>query len=1760
MNPTMITKRRFQFGASQLLKTTLALCLTLACLFIGSPASAAVDVCYSGGKYLPNFTINGDGYLNGSDILVTRNTGGQRTSVMYNTPLSTSGDIHIKYVINISAGADGADGMAFVMHNDPNTYHAIGTAGGGIGYETISPSVVVEFDTYTNSGDPNGNHVALTLNGVATHNLPANSGMPVNANPGITLESGSNIYVWIDYVASSTALSVYMSTSDSKPGTTTLSATIDVASKLGSQMYLGFTGSTGGSMSQHEIVALYASDTGAAGAACCSTNSDCASSPLGPVCDPVKHICGPCSSVESQCQGAAKSCDVSGAVDTCVDQCGGNYGSSATNACTNVNFKSCSTSGTTAGNCVSCNGDSNAGSALAYRCPSGAPVCADNGFCSFCTTNADCTAGAGHAGKVCDTSTGRCGCSSNSDCDATSAGPTCLAGNVCGCSADSQCGNGQFCSNSVCVSKLAIGAAIPNDSLHGGTCSVANGSNVCLSGLCNTSTNTCAGPNATTSCTAANQCATNICGSNGKCGLADFAGTCSSVAQCQSGICGVSQVCLAADSCWGDGDCASGKFCDRANKVCTDKLGPGTAIPNDGALHLGSCDSAGAVCASGACNTTQKTCAAANGVACSGDSQCVVNICGSNGLCGIADYEGACVPANGATLCQSGACSIGEVCMQSTDCYVDSDCSATQYCERSSHTCRTKLGPGQAVPSDTLHDGTCSSASAVCAAGLSCNTVAKTCAAANEAQCSSTEQCVSNICGTNGLCGLQLGGQGCTVDSATAVCQSGTCSATAQTCIPSSNGCGSDADCAAGTYCDGLSYTCKSKLPAGSPVPNDGLHDGSCSSASAVCTAGLSCNPQTRTCAASLGADCTSPEECVVDVCGSGKCGIATGQSGCTTNTATTLCQSGFCGAISGVCVSSANGCANDADCSSDQYCDAATWQCTNKLAAGTALPTDALHDGQCPVSNTAVACASGLCNTAKNTCAASNSAGCAQASDCVANACGANSKCGLADGEAGCASETATVVCQSGVCAASGTCVPPDGCFVDSDCTATQYCDRANLTCHAKLSKGDAIPEDGLHSGTCTTTDAQATCQSGLCNPQTNTCAEANGGDCGNDNQCLATVCGSNGKCGLAAGDSGCVASNGVDLCQSGNCSPSGVCIPTNTACWMDSDCASGQYCDRSNNTCVGKLGVGKPIPADGLHDGRCSVGIAAIVCATGLCNIATDTCANVVNSSCSEASQCTTNACGANGICGLADGQGPCSEATAALCQSGTCGAQSNTCIPKENGCSVDAECPTGRYCNPASMTCVATLSAGAGLPKDALHSGACSPALAAAVCSSGACNSTTNTCSEPNGSACQSAAQCTNNQCGTNGLCGLANRQTGCTVATQVKDCQSAACGSTGSCIPAGGCAKNSDCAAGQYCNDANQACVAKLAAGTVLPAGVCSASVAQSLCATGQCNATTATCSSPNQQACQSNKDCTTGVCGSNHLCGLSAGDGPCNAGAAESCQSGICGSSSHRCIASTTGCNLDSDCKTGEYCAGAALGCKTKSSSGTTLPVDSEHTGLCTPELAALACQSGKCNSVTNTCAVASGVECTAARDCVANVCAANGKCGIPNGIGGCGTGTANTCQSGNCSLDGVCVPARGCHTKDDCRAASFCDTSSLNCLEKLVPGATLPSGVCNAASAKEQCTSGECNGVTNTCASPLGSQCKSNSECTTNACDPTGKCVTPPVCSTPNCLAIDSRVEGGGCSVSHRGGSHLGWLIAAGAMLVWRSRRRRFEN
>ena len=427
--------------------------------------------------------------------------------------------------------------------------------------------------------------------------------------------------------------------------------------------------------------------------------------------------------------------------------------------------------------------------------------------------------------------------------------------------------------------------------------------------------------------------------------------------------------------------------------------------------------------------------------------------------------------------------------------------------------------------------------------------------------------------------------------------------------------------------------------------------------------------------------------------------------------------------------------------------------------------------------------------------------------------------------------------VCRSGTCSVNGACEPAGGCNVDADCATGNWCNETTHSCTPQLPNGAARsvgpePYESHHQRHLLCQAGVVVCQSGVCDTNNNECGYANGdgpctpasgGGAGNGSVvCQSGACDPDGNCGYANGDGPCVpgaAGNGATVCRSGLCSINGECEPAG-GCNVDSDCATGMWCDESIHTCEPQVANGGQMPTDTGHvtpvlNGTCNPGAATLVCQSGVCDgdnrcgyaNGDGTCAPPSEAGAGNGSVvCRSGVCDPDTKCGYANGDGPCVPSGDAgagnggvVCRSSMC-SQSGTCEPG-GGCNEDADCAGGMWCNESLHTCEAKLANGAPVPTDSAHTnptldGMCTPAAGALVCQSGVCDTKDNECGYANG----------------DGPCSDADG--GAAV------CRSGTCSQNGTCEPPTGCNTNADCTdpAKPICDPGTHTCVAAADAGS------------------------------------------------------------------------------------------------------------------------------------------------------------------------------------------------------------------------------------------------------------------------------------------------------------------------------------------------------
>jgi hypothetical protein len=211
-------------------------------------------------------TLNGDAQHAGAVLRLTPDVPNKRGSAFLTSPISLKAgySFHTTFQFQIggahSGDPQGADGLAFVMHNDPRGALAIGNEGASEGFgidsgwvyptspkTPISPSIAIEFDTHINSFDPSDNCVAVIRNGdVRTH--------VAVETPEFILNNGVSRFVWVDYNGNTGLLEVFISENSAKPVTPLLTLTLNLFTTLGKQIFCGFTGGTGGGFNCHDVL------------------------------------------------------------------------------------------------------------------------------------------------------------------------------------------------------------------------------------------------------------------------------------------------------------------------------------------------------------------------------------------------------------------------------------------------------------------------------------------------------------------------------------------------------------------------------------------------------------------------------------------------------------------------------------------------------------------------------------------------------------------------------------------------------------------------------------------------------------------------------------------------------------------------------------------------------------------------------------------------------------------------------------------------------------------------------------------------------------------------------------------------------------------------------------------------------------------------------------------------------------------------------------------------------------------------------------------------------------------------------------------------------------------------------------------------------------------------------------------------------------------------------------------------------------------
>ena len=192
----------------------------------------------------PNFILNGNAQIQPGNVFqLTQAINSQSGSVWNNIMINLNQPFHFDIDVFLGCNPAGADGIAFVLQPISTS---LGSSGGGMGYQGISPSFSVEFDTWRNAqfSDPIYNHIAIQKNGNLNHNGTFNLAGPVGVPPGNSSMEDCNwhnaIFIWDP---STLTFSLEFD------GNNILNYTGNIVNTIfggNPNVYWGFTGATGG--------------------------------------------------------------------------------------------------------------------------------------------------------------------------------------------------------------------------------------------------------------------------------------------------------------------------------------------------------------------------------------------------------------------------------------------------------------------------------------------------------------------------------------------------------------------------------------------------------------------------------------------------------------------------------------------------------------------------------------------------------------------------------------------------------------------------------------------------------------------------------------------------------------------------------------------------------------------------------------------------------------------------------------------------------------------------------------------------------------------------------------------------------------------------------------------------------------------------------------------------------------------------------------------------------------------------------------------------------------------------------------------------------------------------------------------------------------------------------------------------------------------------------------------------------------------------
>ncbi len=237
--------------------------------FVIAPPSVAQSFDYPDFSNMAGLALNQDAaQFGGNTLRLTPSAASATGTCYYTTPVTVTDGFTTVFDFKVDAQTcSGADGIAFIIHNDSRTTTFVGVNGGQIGYGGLVGSgngaynaLVIELDSYLNGADLSPNEVSVHTNGTA--DLDSDEAFSIGSSSSFVNMWDEQVHTCeINYTPGT--LTVYVddylvvsTTYDFATGGTFIGGGAVGGPSLisGTDAYVGFTAACGGCTENHDIL------------------------------------------------------------------------------------------------------------------------------------------------------------------------------------------------------------------------------------------------------------------------------------------------------------------------------------------------------------------------------------------------------------------------------------------------------------------------------------------------------------------------------------------------------------------------------------------------------------------------------------------------------------------------------------------------------------------------------------------------------------------------------------------------------------------------------------------------------------------------------------------------------------------------------------------------------------------------------------------------------------------------------------------------------------------------------------------------------------------------------------------------------------------------------------------------------------------------------------------------------------------------------------------------------------------------------------------------------------------------------------------------------------------------------------------------------------------------------------------------------------------------------------------------------------------